>query len=280
MMRKEQQVMHKIDVNRALWAALAVLALVAAGSGVADPRIYAKVVDLTNTPGAIAQDIMTIPAALVLLVIAALSGESRAGESGSRSVGLKRQIVALGIVGYFFYGYGIASMERLYTGLYLVYLAIFGLSFWTLVYGVSHIRREVLEEVQLPDSVRWVSFAITLLQPVIFYPMWISQLLPLMAAGRKIEFLYSIYVLDLCFIMPAFLILAYLLWRRSGYGLLLTPAILILGFVELMPLGFAELVKPSLGVPMTATGGMLAFSFALPAVFLALGVVHLRALKP
>ena len=62
----------------------------------------------------------------------------------------------------------------------------------------------------LPRALRIVSAAGALLQPLIFYPLWIAMLLPLMSARNQFDSLYSVFILDLCFIMPAFLLLAVL----------------------------------------------------------------------
>lgn len=78
---------------------------------------------------------------------------------------------------------------------------------------------------------------------LIFYPLWIGMLLPLMQTGEQIDSLYSIFVLDLCFIMPAFLILSVLTYRDHGTGLLLLPAIYVLGFTLIFSLAVGDLVK-------------------------------------
>jgi len=57
-----------------------------------------------------------------------------------------------------------------------------------------------------------------------------GMLLPLMATGEQIDSLYSILILDLCFIMPGFLILSFLAYRDHRTGLLLLPALHVLGF--------------------------------------------------
>ena len=56
--------------------------------------------------------------------------------------------------------------------------------------------------------------------------------------------MYSIYILDLCFIMPAFVILAIKTAKNKGLGLLLTPALFVVGFTLLAPLAVGELLKP------------------------------------
>src|SRR5215467_13009041 len=123
--------------NKILWLITAALSLIAALVGEFDPGIYNKVVSSELLPGAFSQDVMTILASCTLFVLIGLTKEEDA----------KKQIVILGILGYLFYGYGIYVIERSYTLLYLVYMAIFALSFWSLTYTVANIRREMLPHV-------------------------------------------------------------------------------------------------------------------------------------
>lgn len=259
--------LDRLATNRLLWFITAVLALVASSWGVLSPAIYANVVATNLQPGALAQDIISVLASVALLVLS----------SRQRSVRIKDQIVAIGLLGYLFYGYGIYVIERAYNGLYLVYLAIFALAFWSLVVAGASLRREILARTSLQGATRVVSASGAILQPAIFYPLWIGMLLPLMSSGEQIDSLYSIFILDLCFIMPAFLVLGVMAYRNRSLGLMLLPAMFILGFTLIFSLAIAELVKPLFGDRVEI--GPLAMSLALSLLFLVLGVVHLARLR-
>lgn len=153
-------------------------------------------------PDAYSQDLISAAAAIILLCLSL----------ARRSNQPKPQIIALGLLGYLFYAYGIYVIERAYNGLYLVYMAIFTLSFWALISAGATFRKET-DAAAVPRTLRLASAAGALLQPLIFYPLWIAMLLPLMRTGEPIDSLYSIFILDLCFIMPAFLILSILTFR-------------------------------------------------------------------
>lgn len=259
--------LRNLRTNRVLWILLALLALAAALVGVIRPRVYDQVVSIEVIAGVISQDLVTIAAALIVLALALWVKEDS----------VTGQIVALGLAAYLWYGYGIYVIEQIYTALYLLYMAVFGLSFYTMVYGVASIRTQVLQQVELPRSIRLGSVGFSLLSPLVFYPLWISALLPLMQTGRKLESLYSVYILDLCFVMPAFVILAVqALWRRP-LGVLLTPAMYILGVTLLFPVGIGELYKPRYGLPVD-TGGLVLY-LGLSAMFLILAVVYLLSLN-
>jgi len=88
--------------------------------------------------------------------------------------------------------------------------------------------------------------------------------------------MYSVYVLDLVFIMPAFFMLALLILKDRKIGLLLTPAIMILGFFVIFPLGLNELAKPLFGQSIIVPTMMVSFLFSF--LMLGVGLVHLRKL--
>jgi hypothetical protein len=255
-----------INFHRSLWALTGALSLAAAAIGLWHPAIYARIVSEELLPGAYSQDLLSVAAALCLLYLALAAHSDR----------IKRQIVALGLLGYLFYAYGIYVIERAYNGLYLVYMVIFALAFWAMVLAGAHLRRD-LGTPTLPKSLRNVSASGAILQPLIFYPLWIGMLLPLMRTGEQIDSLYSIFILDLCFIMPAFLILAVLTYRSHGTGMLLLPSIYVLGFTLIFSLAVGELVKPLFGVTLSPA----AFwpELALSMLFLVLGALHLNKLQ-
>lgn len=258
---------RSVSWHRAVWILTAALALSASVPGILNPGIYDGVVARFLLPGAFAQDIISAVVALALFALAI--------GAGGRNP--KLELVALGLLGYLFYAYGIYVIERTYNSFYMIYLAVFTLSFWCIVLACSSIRNDVLQRAQLSDRVRLASAFGALLQPLIFYPLWISMLLPLMARGDQIDSLYSIFILDLCFIMPAFLVLAFLMFRRRGFGLVLAPPMYVLGFTLIFSLALAELVKPWFGEQADVPAFFAAAALSL--LFLLLGSVHLGKLR-
>jgi len=258
---------RNLGTNKTMWLLTALFSLAAALVGVLSPSIYSKVVSVDIIPAVVGQDLMTIVASIIILLLAI-----RIKKEDS-----KKQIVILGILGYLFYAYGIYVIERLYNVLYYLYLAIFGLSFWSIAYCVAKIRPEILQKVQVPGLIRNVSAGFSLLVAVVFNVLWIVQLLPLVQAGEKIEFLYSVYILDLCFIMPAFVILGIMALKKAGLGLLLIPAMFILGFTLIFSLAVSEMVKPL--YDLTVDIGGLGPSLVLSIIFLVLAALHMWKLQ-
>ena len=257
---------RNIHRHKILWLLLAILSLAAAGTGVLFPDIYADVFSIELMPGTIAQDMMTIAAALVLIVCLI----------GMKQDSMVRQIIALGVVGYLFYAYGVYVIDRGVNPLYFLYMAIFGLSFYTLVFGLTSIRPEPLNGLRIPNALRYVSAGFCLLLPLVFYPLWSARIIPLIQNADKTADFYSVYILDLCFIMPAFVIIAIKLLRQKELGLVLTPAMFILGCTLLLPVGLAELLKPLYGSAVDP-GGMGLF-LSLSVLFIILAVLFLAVL--
>ena len=67
---------------------------------------------------------MTILASIIILVLLARMRENDT----------VKQLVILGIVAYLFYRYGIYVIERVYNALYLFYMAILALTFYSMIY--------------------------------------------------------------------------------------------------------------------------------------------------
>lgn len=259
--------MAHLGLNRLLWAVTGGLAVVAAIAGILNPGLYTGLVAEATLPGALAQDIISVLAGAALLSFAALA----------RPGWHRLQLLALGLLGYLFYAYGIYVIERTYNGFYLVYLAIFTLAFWTLVYGTVNLRREMMARATMPRGLRITSAIGATLQPLMFYPLWIAMLIPLMRNRDQIDSLYSIFILDLGFIMPAFLILAVMVFRNRGAGIVFLPALYVLGFTLIFSLALAELVKPVFGTSPDLQP--LLAATLLSTLFLVLGALHLRGLK-
>ncbi len=258
--------MNNLQRNKALWTITTALTLLAAVLGVSVPDFYGKVLSPDLVPAGYAQDLLTILVCIALLVLVVLTREDD----------LVKQLVIIGVIGSFFYLYAIFSIERVYTFAYYLYLAIFSLSFWSTVSSLTSLKSDLVRRLSAPPGIRWVSAMFSLFIAALFAILWISALAPLVTTGKKIEFFYSIYILDLSFVMPAFVIVAVMLLRKLGLGLFLAPAMFIMGIFVIFPLGLGEIAKPFWG--MTANVGSMMVSFLMTAAFVVLGIVHLRRL--
>lgn len=258
-----------VNVNRVVWLLTAIGALVAAASGLAGPTIYDPVVSPAIMPGVFTQDLVVALAALLMLVIAITF----------RGGGVARPIIQFGLLGFFFYAYGIYAIEQVYTALYPLYLALLALSFYGLALGLASLRMPFWSRLSLPPWMRYVAAAYAIFIAIMFNVIWLGQLRPLIQNADRIEYTFSVYVIDLSFIMPAMAISGILALRRHVLGVVSLPALFILGAGILSPLAIAELIKPSrYGLAMN-TGDLLLFGI-LSVIFLALTAVYLALLRP
>jgi hypothetical protein len=253
--------------RRVGWLVVGVLSVVTAGWGLLDPGIYLGLIAPATRPGAFSQDVIAVVAGIILCGLALTNTR----------VGPRAELVALGLLGYLFYSYGIYAIERVYNVLYLNCLAIFGLAVWLLVLGAVDIVRRTAHGATLPRPSRRISAGGALLQPLIFYPLWIGMLIPLMINHDQIDSLYSIFILDMVFIMPAFLLVGVGLFRDRGWAIVLAPVMFVLGAVLIFSLALGELVKPAFGAPITVAG--LVPPTLLTVLFVGLAVLHLKRLS-
>ncbi len=256
-----------LRLSRIFWSITAALAFVSALPGVLDRTIYTNLFPAEFLPGAFPQDILTQIMCVVLFILIATT----------RPDDVKKQVVIVGLIGSFFYLYGIFTIERVYNSYYLLYATTFASSFWSLIYGLSGFRAEKYAGLELAAGMRKTTAIASIVIAIIFTALWTEALIPLMRDRHRIEFLYSIYILDLCFVMPAFVITAVMALRRQPFGILMAPAMMITGFFVIFPLGLNELAKPSAGLLM-ATGPMIV-SFGFAAFMLTLAVLQLRMIR-
>lgn len=257
---------RNLGLNKLLWIALSILSLTVALLGVLNPSIYDKVITSEVMAGTISQDLVTIGAAVIMLVCAITTKEADT----------IKPIVIWGIIGYLFYAYGVYAIERVYNMLYLVYMGILALAFYSLIFGVACIRPEIHPRVKLSNIARYLSIGASMFIPAMFGILWTSRLLPMLQSGLKPEFYYSVYILDLCFIMPAFVILAVLMVKKKGLGILLAPAMFILAVTLLFPVGIGELLKPVYNASIDWAGLKLYLGLSL--FFLVVALIHLKSM--
>jgi len=221
---------NNLKLNKTLFLITGILALITAVFGVLKPEMYNPVAITRIIPGLFTQDLLVILAAIVLIILAIWLQQDD----------YRKLIVILGILGFFFYAYGIYSIEQIYTSLYPLYLSILALSFYVLIYSMSSLKNSAVEELELNIIIRYGAAGYGIFIAVMFNFIWISQLIPLLQTGDRLEYMFSIYIIDLVFIMPAFVIAAVLAVSKRTIGVIGLPALFILGIGILSPLALAE----------------------------------------
>lgn len=165
-----------LSLNKKLFLFTGIVALIAAVMGVLKPEMYNPVVSARLIPGMFTQDVLVILAAFVLIILAMLLQQDD----------YRKLIIIYGILGFFFYAYGIYSIEQVYTSLYPLYLTILACSFYVLIYTMSSLDKSEIEELKLAPVIRYVAAGYGIFIALMFDFIWISKLIPLLQTGERI----------------------------------------------------------------------------------------------
>ena len=192
---------------------LAVLVVVSSLAGLLDPRVYEQETE-NWTIQARGQDLGNLLAMVVLLVPALRyrSGSQRAG------------LVWLGTLMYLIYAFIVYAMAVHLNYLFLVYVAVLGLSAWGVIFHVSDVRgRTTAYPHGRPRSVTaWV----LIVTGVLFAALWLSELVPALLTGTVPAGLTEaglivnpIHVIDLSAVLPGFVIAGVAAVQGRDHGL-------------------------------------------------------------
>lgn len=172
------------------------------------------------------QDLLTLVGAVPVL-----AGSLYYAARGS----LRGYVVWLGVTGYLLYTYASYAFMTAFNELYLVYVALFALTLFTLVGGVARLDAPALKRAVGDHSVRpYVVFQALVAVLVAF--LWLSEIIPANVAGSVPPSIAEaglptsvIYSLDLGVVIPAFALSAYWLWKRRPWGYVFTAVLLAKG---------------------------------------------------
>lgn len=178
-----------------------------------------------------AQDVVTLVLGLPLLGTGILL---------SRRGLLRGHLLLTGSLAYFLYTYAAMSFLTAFNPLFLVYVALFSLSLYGFILALSGLEPERISR-QLSDSFprRAIAAFFTIVGAFLSLA-WLGLVAPPMFNGSTPNGMESattmvIQALDLGVIVPASLITARLLWKRSPWGDTLASVVL----VKLMTMGAA-----------------------------------------
>jgi hypothetical protein len=194
---------------------IAVLLAVTAAAGVLLPGLYEPFMNPRTAAVQNTQDLLSLVAAPVLLV-----AMHHAGRGSARAVAIWG-----GILVYVLYYYAFYAFDHVYTAYYPLYVALEGLSAYSLIGLLLTVNREAFaRRVEARMPVRFIS--VVLGTTLLFVPIWLGMMLADMSAGQARE-AATVFVLDLAFLIPACAFAAVQLWRRRPLGYLLAGVLLI-----------------------------------------------------
>jgi hypothetical protein len=143
---------------------------------------------------------------------------------------------------------------------------------------VSTVSKNAVAGLKIRPSIRIVGAVYGILIAVMFNVIWFSQLVPILQKGERIDYMYSIYIIDLSLVMPAFVIAAIMAIRCHPSGLMGIPALFLVGAGILGPLALAEAIKPIRYGMLSNMGDFLLY-LILAVLFLVFASVFIAALK-
>ena len=200
------------------------LAVVATSVGLFVPEFYRDAEVLL--PQLYGQDLLTLVVAVPALAVGLLYAYQ-----GS----LRGYVVWLGVTGYLLYTYASYAFLTAFNELYLVYVALFALTLFTLIGGITCIDPTVLKEAFDDHPVRgYVAFQA--LVAGLLALMWIADVGPASLAGTRPPSIAEttlpvpvIQSLDLGVVIPSFALSAALLWKQRAWGYVFTGVLLVKG---------------------------------------------------
>lgn len=237
--------------------AVLVLAALASGVGLFVEGFYHRDAAVL-LPQSYGQDLLTLAVAVPVLALS-LSFASR----GS----LRGYVAWLGTLGYLLYTYATYAIIAQFNELFLVYVAAFGLSLFTLGGGLLRLDPTRLQRA-FGDRRVWPYVALQALVAVVVGALWLSEIVAATLAGTVPSSVAGtglptnvVHVLDLGVVLPAFALSAYLLGRRRPWGYALTGVLLVkattLGLAILSMAFFMLRAGETVPPPMLVTFGLL-----------------------
>ncbi len=259
----------------ALWLSvlIAFLVLIASSAGLFLKSLYARET-MSWTVQAYGQDIANIVAAAALFIAVYFVSK------GS----VKAFLVWIGVLIALIYPYIIYAFDIHFNSLFLVYVAIVGLSFYTLAGSLMHLHLDNLQpSFAATTKARPVSVFL-LLVAVLFALLWLSEDIPALLTGKIPQTVMEsglltspVHVLDLGLYLPAMIITAILLWRRKLLGYILAIPLLVFNILTGIGIVAAQFAASSKG--LAASLGVELFIAAIVVVSLVLSVLFLREVK-
>jgi hypothetical protein len=193
---------------------------------------------------------------------------------------IRGYLVWLGACLYLLYSFMISSFALPFSFLFLMYVLIIGLSFYTLVGGMMAADWDTIAPVLRGNPIAKAAGALLLVIGVVFSLFWLSEIIPdLLAAMNSMvpsdmQIPVSlVHLLFLCILLPGMIITAVLLWKENLLGYFMAVPLLV--FAAAVALGIIGLVISSAihslpySMPVLGISGIiLVFSTCFSCLFL------------
>jgi hypothetical protein len=239
-----------------LWLSIAAAVLAVTGSVIAlsVDSIYAGLTP-AFLPQALAQDIanlIVVSPAWLVLAIMALRGSLRA------------YLLWLGVLIFTVYNYVIYTFSVPFGPLFLLWVAVFGLSIFSLIGGITAVDHKVVASSFTSRRAILVAAWFLIVTAVLFGLLWLSEDVPALFSAATPSSLIDmalptnpVHILDLGFFLPAVIITGVLLIKRKPLAYTIAPSFIVF----LILTGIPILLTPGV---QTMRGESAAWGVVLP----------------
>jgi hypothetical protein len=242
--------------NAVIWLWLSILAslLAVAGSVIAlsVPSIYAGLTP-AFLPQALAQDIANLvvvsPAWLILAALA-LRGSLRA------------YLLWLGVLTFTVYNYVIYTFSIPFGPLFLLWVAVLGLSLYALIGGVTAVDHKAVASSYMSRGAITVIAWFLIVAAFLFGLLWLFEDVPALLSGSRPQSVVDmalptnpVHILDLGFFLPAVIATAVMLLKKKPLAYTVAPAFIVFLVLTGVPILLTPVVQAARGE--TAAWGVL-----------------------
>ena len=177
---------------------------------------------------------------------------------------LRAYLVWLGAYIYIIYAFAIYAFAVHFNFLFLIYIIILGVSFYTLVGGLRAVDTKNLSASFLLNTKSKIVSALLMIIGILFGLLWLSEIVPSLLSNEIPPSLVEtglwvnpVHVLDLAFILPGMIITSVLLGRRNMLGFLLAVPLMV--FSVTMGAGIISMfiISAIKGMPSSLPAGMI-----------------------
>src|SRR5574341_599821 len=228
----------------AIWLWLSIIAVLLAVPGniiaLSVSGVYAGLTPVFF-PQAIAQDIASlaiVSPVWIILAILALRGSLRA------------YLLWSGVLTFTVYNYVIYTFSVPFGSLFLLWVAVLGLSLYALIGGVASINHEIVKASF--KSQRAVTFVAWFLigVAILFGLLWLSEDVPALLSGNTPQSVVDmaiptnpVHILDLGFFLPAVIITSIMLLKQKPLAYTLAPAFIVFLILTGIPILITPIVQ-------------------------------------
>ncbi len=218
---------------------IGLLVLIAAGAGVFIPGFYDGIVDPRYATGTITADVVSLISVPLLIICIWLT----------RRGSVVAHLSWIALLAYLGYAYATYAFDRLYTPLFLVYVAIFGLCCFIIVPLIARLDVDQLAKATREMPLRRVTASFLVFTGLILYVIELPVILARIP-GETLSGGTPFMVLDMALVAPLSILTGVWVWKRHPWGAVLAGIFLIKAITLMSSFLFADYMDWFAGRPM------------------------------